>query len=98
MKKNYLYFKDHLNPSLNCLLMKEKKVWIKKLKNQKTIIDYSQTIDDVYENLEEYNPAKKRKVLIVVDDMIIDRKTNSHYNSLVTELFKSAQDCKTKCD
>ena len=69
------------------LINEREKVWIKKLQNQKAIIDYSQTIDDVYENLEEYNPAKKRKVLIVVDDMIIDRKTNSHYNSLVTELF-----------
>ena len=69
------------------LINEREKVWIKKLKNQKAIIDYSQTIDDVYENLEEYNPVKKRKVLIVVDDMIIDRKTNSHYNSLVTELF-----------
>ena len=69
------------------LINEREKKWIKKLKNQKAIIDYSQTIDDVYENLEEYNPAKKRKVLIVVDDMIIDRKTNSHYNSLVTELF-----------
>ena len=69
------------------LINEREKVWIKKLQNQKAIIDYSQTIDDVYENLEEYNPVKKRKVLIVVDDMIIDRKTNSHYNSLVTELF-----------
>ena len=69
------------------LINEREKKWIKKLKNQKAIIDYSQTIDDVYENLEEYNPVKKRKVLIVVDDMIIDRKTNSHYNSLVTELF-----------
>ena len=69
------------------LINEREKVWIKKLKNQKAIIDYSQTIDDVYENLEEYNLVKKRKVLIVVDDMIIDRKTNSHYNSLVTELF-----------
>ena len=69
------------------LINEREKKWIKKLKNKKAIIDYSQTIDDVYENLEEYNPAKKRKVLIVVDDMIIDRKTNSHYNSLVTELF-----------
>ena len=37
---------------------------IKKLKNPKAFIDNSQTIDDVYENLEEYNPTKKRKVLI----------------------------------
>ena len=33
-------------------------------------IDYSQIIDDVYENLDDYNPTKKRKVLIVLDDAI----------------------------
>ena len=40
-------------------------VGIKKLKNSKAFIDYIQTIDDVYCNLEDYNPTKKRKVLIV---------------------------------
>ena len=33
-------------------------------------IDQPQKIDDVYENLEDYNLTKKRKVLIVFDDMI----------------------------
>ena len=34
--------------------------------------DYSQTIDDVYENLEDYNQTKTRNVLIVFDNMIAD--------------------------
>ena len=42
---------------------------MKELRNPKTITDYSQTID-VYENSEDFNPIKKRKVLIVFDDMI----------------------------
>ena len=29
-------------------------------------------MDDVYQNIEEYNPNKKRKILIVFDDMIAD--------------------------
>ena len=37
----------------------KEKVGTKKIKKSKTIIDYSQTIDDVYENLEDYNPTKK---------------------------------------
>ena len=41
-----------------------------------TFIDYLQTIDDVYENLEDYNSMKKRKMLIVFDDMIADIKSN----------------------
>ena len=57
----------HLNQSINYLLME---VRIKKLKHPQAFIDYSQTIDDVYENLEDYNPTKKRKVLILFGDMI----------------------------
>ena len=36
----------------------------------------SQTIDDVYEHLEDYNPSKKRRVLIVFDDMIADMESD----------------------
>ena len=48
------------------------KVGIKNLKNTRAIMDYSQTIDNIYENLEEYNPPKKTKVLIVFNDVIVD--------------------------
>ena len=43
---------------------------IKNLKIPKILIDYSQTIDDVYGNLEDYNPTKKKRMLIVFDDLI----------------------------
>ena len=36
-------------------------VEIKKLENTKAFIDYSQTIDDIYENLEDYNPTRQRR-------------------------------------
>ena len=52
------------------------KIRIKKLKNLKALRDYSQTNDDAYENLEDYNRAKKRRVLIVVDDIIVDMDSN----------------------
>ena len=42
----------------------------------KSSIDYSQTIDDVYEDLEDYNPLKKRRVLIVFDEMIAGVESN----------------------
>ena len=44
---------------------------MKKLKNAKAFNDYSQTIDNVFENLEDYNSTKKRRVLIVFDNMMI---------------------------
>ena len=42
---------------------------------------------DVYKNIEDYNPDKKRKVLIINDDMIADMINNKKLNSIVTELF-----------
>ena len=44
-------------------------------------------MQDVYKNIEDYNPDKKRKVLILFDDMIADIINNKKLNSIVTELF-----------
>ena len=44
-------------------------------------------MDDIYKNIEEYNPNKKRKILITFYDMIADMINNKKINSLVTELF-----------
>ena len=42
---------------------------------------------DVYKNIDEYNPDKENKILIVFDDMIADMIHNKKLNSIVTELF-----------
>ena len=42
---------------------------------------------DIYKYIEEYNPNKKRKLLIVFDDMIADMLSNKKSNPIVTELF-----------
>ena len=44
-------------------------------------------MDDIYEKIEECNPNRKRKILIVFDDMIADMLSNKELNSIVTELF-----------
>ena len=44
-------------------------------------------MDDIYKNVEDYNPNKKRKILIVLDDMIVDMRINKKLNPVVTELF-----------
>ena len=64
------------------------RVGINKLKNVKAFIDYSQKIDDVYENLKDKNPTKKRRVLIVFDDMITDTGSNKQLSPIITE-FKN---------
>ena len=44
-------------------------------------------MQDVYKNIEEYNPGKKRKALIVFDDMIADMINNKKLNPVVAESF-----------
>ena len=50
-------------------------------------MEYSNDMQDVYKNIEDYNPGKNRKVLIVFDDMIADMINNKKLDSIVTELF-----------
>ena len=50
-------------------------------------MEYSNNMQDVYKNIEDYNPIKKRKILIVFDDMIADMINNNKLNPIVTELF-----------
>ena len=85
--KIYLYFKNPFESKYQLLIYRTEKAGIEILKNLKPFIDYSQTIEDVYENLEDYNPTKKRRVSIVFDDMIADRLSNRQLYPIVTELF-----------
>ena len=54
------------------LIKKRKSTDLKYLNDPKAFIEYSNDMDDIYKNIEEYNPNKKRKILIVFDDMITD--------------------------
>ena len=44
-------------------------------------------MDDIFKSIDEYNPNKKRKILIVFDDMIAEMLSNKKLNQIVTELF-----------
>ena len=60
--KIYSYIKDPFESKYQLPINGREKVGNENLRNLNTFIDYSQTIDDVYENLEDYNPTKKRRV------------------------------------
>ena len=85
--KSYLYIKDPFESKYQLLINGREKVGIKKLKNPNTFIDYPKTIDHVYENLEDYNPTKKKRVLLVFDDMIADMESNKKFSPIVSEFF-----------
>ena len=44
-------------------------------------------MDDVYENIHDYNLNRKRKILIIFDDMIADIMTNKIFSGIIKELF-----------
>ena len=44
-------------------------------------------MDDVYENIDYYNPKKDKKVLVVFDDMIADIMTNKKFQVIIKELL-----------
>ena len=48
-------------------------------------------MNDVYENIDDYNPIRKRKKLIVFDDMIADIMTNKRFQTIIKELLLHAE-------
>ena len=80
----YLYGKDPFESKYQFLINGREKT----TKNPKSFIDYSRTTDHVYKNMEDYNPTKKKVVLIVFDGMIEDIESNKKLNHIVTELFQ----------
>ena len=75
----YLHAKDLSEPKYEFLIKKRENVGIKHENNSKAFIEYSNTMDDVYENIDDYNPVRKGKKLIVLDDMIADIMSNKNF-------------------
>ena len=85
--KIYLYAKDPYEKKYQYLINKREKVGLNHFNDPKAFIEYSNDMQDVYENIEDYNSIKKCKILIVFDDMIADMINNNKLNPIVTELF-----------
>ena len=66
----YLYAKDPHEAKYQFLIKKRESTSLKHLNDLKPSTEYSTDMDGIYKNIEEYNPNKKQKILIVFDDMI----------------------------
>ena len=66
MKKNHLYDKDPYEAKYQFLINKRESTGLKHLIDSKTFIEYLNYMDDIYKNIEEYNPNKKHNILIVL--------------------------------
>ena len=73
----FTYTQDLSESKYEHLINNRENAGIKHLKDSKAFIECSNTMDDVYENIDNYNPNKKRNILIVFDDMIADIMTNN---------------------
>ena len=85
--KIYLYAKDPYEIKYQYLINKREKLGLDHFDDPKAFMEYSNDMYDVYKNIEDYNPGKNRKVLIIFDDMIVDMINNNKLDSIVTELF-----------
>ena len=63
--KIYLYVKDLSEPKYEFLTKKHENTEIKHLNDQKVFFEFSNSMDNVYENIDDYNPNRKKKTLIV---------------------------------
>ena len=71
-----LYAKDPYEAKYQFLINKQKSTDLKHLNDSKDFTEYSNDMDDIHKNIEEYNPNKKQKILIVFDDMNADMFSN----------------------
>ena len=68
--KIYLYAKDLKEPKYQFLIEKREKAGLKNLKDVNAFIQCSNTMDDIYDDIENYDKMRKRKVLMAIDHMI----------------------------
>ena len=74
--KVYLYAKDPYETKYHFLINKRESTGLNHFNDPKAFIEYSNDMQDIYKNIEEYNTGKNRKISIVCGDMIIDMINN----------------------
>ena len=81
------YAKDPYEDKYQLLINKRKILGLKHFNDPKAFIEYSNNMQDICKNIDEYNVDNERKILIVFDDMVGDMINNKKLNSVVTKLF-----------
>ena len=85
--KIYFHAQDLSESKYEFWIKNHENAGIKYVNDPKAFIECSNTIDDIYENIDDYNPNRKRKILIACDYMIADIMTNKKFQSIIKELF-----------
>ena len=87
INKIYLHAKDLSEPKHEILIQNREGVGIKHFNDPNAFIECSNTMDDVYGNINDYNPGIKRKILFVFDGVIADIMINKKFRAIIKELF-----------
>ena len=72
----YLHAKDLSESKYKYLIKNGESARIKHVNNSKAFIECSVTMNDIYGNIDDYNPSRRKKILVIFDDMIADIMTN----------------------
>ena len=85
--KIYLYAKDLSESKYEFLIKKREDVQIKYCNDPNAFIECSNRLNYVYQSIDDYNPSRKRKILIVFDGIITDIMSNKKFQPIIKELF-----------
>ena len=88
--ETYLYAKDINESKYEYLINKREQTGIKNLNDPNAFIEYSDDMNDVLDDINNYNKNRDKKVLIVFDDMIADIEYNKNFKRIIKELFYKA--------
>ena len=89
--KIYLYAKDIGEDKYNYLINIREQAGLKNLNDSKAFREYSDDMDDVFDNINNYHKNRDKKVLIIFDDMIADIMRSEKFKAIVKELFISVE-------
>ena len=82
-----MYAKDLEEPKYQLLIKKGEQAGVENVKDAAAFIEHSNNMDDIYDNIEDYNEKRKRKVLIAFDDMISHVMSNKQAQQVLKVLF-----------
>ena len=85
--KTYLYAKDTDEEKYQYLINKREQAGLKKLNDPHAFIEYSDDMNDVLEDINNYNKKRDKKVLIIFDDMIAHIMRSEKFKAIMKELF-----------
>ena len=87
MDKIYLYAKDTDEKKYQYLINKREQARIKNLNDPHAFIEYSSDMNDLLDDINNYNKNRDKKVLIIFDDVIVDIMRSEKFKAIIKELF-----------